>query len=111
MALPAPVSQNLYDKINDKILCATTVVANSRMKKAAKEEELLTGSSVIMELELNTDEHLVKVLLLRDKQRIKLAEKCCQKATLESRKAKKRLKTAEKTAMKSEGKMYASGAF
>ncbi|GBN24694.1 hypothetical protein AVEN_14940-1 [Araneus ventricosus] len=47
MALPAPVSQNSYDKINDKILRATTVVANSCMKKAA-EEELLTGSSDIM---------------------------------------------------------------
>ncbi|GBO26434.1 hypothetical protein AVEN_198286-1 [Araneus ventricosus] len=29
MALPAPVSQESYDKINDKILRATTVVANS----------------------------------------------------------------------------------
>ncbi|GBO37262.1 hypothetical protein AVEN_261937-1 [Araneus ventricosus] len=47
MALPAPVSQKSYDKINDKILRATTVVANSCMKKAA-EEELLTGSSDIM---------------------------------------------------------------
>ncbi|GBM86397.1 hypothetical protein AVEN_101965-1, partial [Araneus ventricosus] len=48
MALPAPVSQKSYDKINDKILRATTVVANSCMKKAAEEEELLTGSSDIM---------------------------------------------------------------
>ncbi|GBN83517.1 hypothetical protein AVEN_266038-1 [Araneus ventricosus] len=47
MALPAPVSQKSYDKINDKIPRATTVVANSCMKKAA-EEELLTGSSDIM---------------------------------------------------------------
>ncbi|GBM36687.1 hypothetical protein AVEN_221956-1 [Araneus ventricosus] len=47
MALPAPVSQNSYDKINDEILPATTVVSNSCMKKAA-EEELLTGSSDIM---------------------------------------------------------------
>ncbi|GBM79078.1 hypothetical protein AVEN_183141-1 [Araneus ventricosus] len=47
-ALPAPVSQNSYDKINDKILRVTTVVANSCMKKAAKEEELLTGTSDIM---------------------------------------------------------------
>ncbi|GBN09075.1 hypothetical protein AVEN_126266-1 [Araneus ventricosus] len=44
MALPASVSQKSYDKINDKILRATTVVANS-CKKAA--EELLTGSSDI----------------------------------------------------------------
>ncbi|GBN37061.1 hypothetical protein AVEN_134375-1 [Araneus ventricosus] len=44
MALPAPVSQNSYDKINDKILRATTVVANPCMKKAANDEELLTGS-------------------------------------------------------------------
>ncbi|GBM59384.1 hypothetical protein AVEN_17416-1 [Araneus ventricosus] len=48
MALPASVSQKSYDKINDKILRATTVVANSCMKKAAEEEELLTGSSDIM---------------------------------------------------------------
>ncbi|GBN37495.1 hypothetical protein AVEN_103721-1 [Araneus ventricosus] len=46
MALPAPVSQTSYDKINDKNLRATTVVANSCMKKTA--EELLTGSSDIM---------------------------------------------------------------
>ncbi|GBM74051.1 hypothetical protein AVEN_102001-1 [Araneus ventricosus] len=48
MAFPAPVSQKSYDKINDTILHATTVVANSCMKKAAEEEELLTGSSDIM---------------------------------------------------------------
>ncbi|GBN88003.1 hypothetical protein AVEN_125011-1 [Araneus ventricosus] len=48
MALPAHVSQKSYDKINDKILRATTVVANSCMKKAAEEEGLLTGSSDIM---------------------------------------------------------------
>ncbi|GBO02138.1 hypothetical protein AVEN_167537-1 [Araneus ventricosus] len=48
MALPAPVSQKSYDKINYKIIRATTVVANSCMKKAADEEELLTGSSDIM---------------------------------------------------------------
>ncbi|GBN43818.1 hypothetical protein AVEN_203848-1 [Araneus ventricosus] len=47
MAFPAPVSQKLYDKINDKILRETAVVANSCMTKAAK-EELLTGSSNIM---------------------------------------------------------------
>ncbi|GBM65600.1 hypothetical protein AVEN_164709-1 [Araneus ventricosus] len=45
MALPAPVSQKPFDKINDEILRATTVVANSCMKKADEEEELLTGSS------------------------------------------------------------------
>ncbi|GBN33010.1 hypothetical protein AVEN_86517-1 [Araneus ventricosus] len=48
MALPAPVSQKPYDKINDEILLATTVVVNSCMKKAYEEEELLTGSSDIM---------------------------------------------------------------
>ncbi|GBM83319.1 hypothetical protein AVEN_261154-1 [Araneus ventricosus] len=48
MALPAPISQTPYDKINDEILRATTVVANSCMKKAAQEEELLTLSSDIM---------------------------------------------------------------
>ncbi|GBN84956.1 hypothetical protein AVEN_48649-1 [Araneus ventricosus] len=44
MAHPASVSQKSCDKINDKILRATTVVANSCMKKAANDEELLTGS-------------------------------------------------------------------
>ncbi|GBN05997.1 hypothetical protein AVEN_255999-1 [Araneus ventricosus] len=48
MALPALVFQNSYDKINNKILRTTTVVANSCMKKAAEEEDLLSGSSDIM---------------------------------------------------------------
>ncbi|GBM80035.1 hypothetical protein AVEN_202545-1 [Araneus ventricosus] len=48
MALPAPVSQKSYDKIDDKILRATTVADNSSMKKAAEEEELSIGSSDIM---------------------------------------------------------------
>ncbi|GBM33647.1 hypothetical protein AVEN_203688-1 [Araneus ventricosus] len=47
MALPALVSQKSYDKINDKILRATTFVANSCMKKAA-EDKFLTGTSDIM---------------------------------------------------------------
>ncbi|GBN04481.1 hypothetical protein AVEN_129694-1 [Araneus ventricosus] len=67
---------------------------------------------VLKELELDTGEQQVKDSLLRDKERIKLAERCCQKATLEARKAKKRLKTAEKKAVvKLEGKIYSSGAF
>ncbi|GBN93652.1 hypothetical protein AVEN_127618-1 [Araneus ventricosus] len=48
MALPAPISRNSYDKINDKILSATTGVANSCMKKPAEKEELLSGSSDII---------------------------------------------------------------
>ncbi|GBN20011.1 hypothetical protein AVEN_121092-1 [Araneus ventricosus] len=47
MALPASVSQNSYDRINDKILRTSTAVANSCMKKAVQ-EELLTGSSDVM---------------------------------------------------------------
>ncbi|GBN45661.1 hypothetical protein AVEN_174605-1 [Araneus ventricosus] len=45
--------------------------------------------NVLKELELDTGEQQVKDSLLRDKERIKLAERCCQKATLEARKAKK----------------------
>ncbi|GBM59385.1 hypothetical protein AVEN_17417-1 [Araneus ventricosus] len=44
---------------------------------------------VLTELELDTGEQQVKDSLLRDKERLKLAERCCQKATLEARKTKK----------------------
>ncbi|GBN16289.1 hypothetical protein AVEN_245276-1 [Araneus ventricosus] len=47
---------------------------------------------VLKELELDTGEQQVKDSLLRDKERIKLAERCCQKATLEALKAKKKTK-------------------
>ncbi|GBN50487.1 hypothetical protein AVEN_176433-1 [Araneus ventricosus] len=68
--------------------------------------------NVLKELELDTGEQLVKDSLLRDKERIKLSERCCQKTTLEARKAKNRPKTAEKkTVLKSEGKIYSSAAF